>query len=332
MRGRLTALLVLAAVALLGCGNSTPAPPPSTLRTGVNPVAVAERNGAVWVANAGEGTVWKLDEKTGRRLATVRVGDAAAYGRPCEARNIHQVPHGDFAIRSCDLPRGMALGDSGLWVTANDRAALLQVNPASARVVREVPIGIQGWYVAVTPGAVWVSDFDRDVVVRVDPKSGHAVATIPVPLGPTQIVTDEHGVWVACSRADAVARIDPATNQVAATIPVGHTPVGMAAGSGSIWVRNNNTEHPGSVSRIDTATGAVTATIPVGLVMGRDGLDGLAATAGGIWVPGLDLEKIDPRTDRVVRHVNHTANAVVAGQTGLWTIDVAYSVSRRPLG
>jgi hypothetical protein len=72
----------------------------------------------------------------------------------------------------------------------------------------------------------------------------------------------------------------------------------------------------------------VIATIPVGPVAGRDGIDGLAALDGGLWVAGLQLERIDPATNRVVRRLNHTCAAVTAGAGALWTVDLAYAVSR----
>lgn len=332
MRARLAVLGSLAAL-LVACGNGSPAAaPPTTLRTGINPVAVAERDGAVWVANGGQGTVWKLDARTGRRLATVKVGDAVAYGHPCEARNIHQVPHGSFGIRMCDLPRGMTLASSGLWIVANDRESLLRVDPRTAKVVATIPIGLDGWYVAASGDDVWVSDYDDDSMVRVDARTNRAVATLTgLPHGPTQMAFAAGGLWVACSRADAMARIDLATNQVSDVVAVGHTPLPVTFAFGSVWVRNESSELDGTVSRIDPSTRHVVATIPVGMEMGRDGLDGLAPTAHGIWVAGLDMEQIDPARNRVVRHVRHTANAVVTGQSALWSIDIDYSVTRRPL-
>jgi hypothetical protein len=63
-------------------------------------------------------------------------------------------------------------------------------------------------------------------------------------------------------------------------------------------------------------------------VAGRDGLDGMAVLDGGVWVAGLELQKIDPATNRVVRMINHTCGAVTADAGSLWTIDVAYSVTR----
>jgi virginiamycin B lyase len=125
-----------------------------------------------------------------------------------------------------------------------------------------------------------------------------------------------------------VARIDPATDQVVATIPVGRTPLPVAVGFGSVWVRNESQEQAGTVSRIDPATNRVVATVPVGIEMGRDGLDGLAAGPHHLWVAGLDLERIDPSSSRVVGRIDHLSNAAVAAGGAIWTIDLAYSVTR----
>jgi DNA-binding beta-propeller fold protein YncE len=105
-------------------------------------------------------------------------------------------------------------------------------------------------------------------------------------------------------------------------------PLPVTYAFGSVWVRNEFREGNGTVQRIEPATGQVVATIPVGPDIGRDGLDALADLDGGVWVAGLLLEKIDPATNRVVRRMNHSANAVWSGSGSLWTIDIAYAISR----
>lgn len=331
---RAAALLAvpLLALAAAGCGGgSRPAPVarPLVARTDVNPAGGAVGTGAVWVANAGAGTVWKLDARTGRRLATVPVGDVAAYSASCSARNVHQVPHGSFSIRDCDLPRGLALAGSSVWVIDGASRSLLRVDASSNLVVARVPVGVAGWYVAAGPDAVWVSDYATDSVVRVDPRTNQVTATVGgLPHGPTGLVQAGGALWVACSRADQVARIDLVTNRVTAAIPVGHEPVGMTAAFQSVWVHDENEERAGAVTRLEAATGRVTATIPVGLEAGRDGLDGLAATSKGIWVPGAQVERIDPGRGRVVERTDHVANALFAGDGQLWSVDLGYSVTR----
>jgi hypothetical protein len=47
-----------------------------------------------------------------------------------------------------------------------------------------------------------------------------------------------------------------------------------------------------------------------------------------VWVSGLETEEIDPAGNRVVRQIDHSSNAVSAGAGSLWTIGIAYTISR----
>ena len=117
-------------------------------------------------------------------------------------------------------------------------------------------------------------------------------------------------------------------NQVAAAVHTDLVPLPVLFAYGSVWVRNEFREGNGTVQRIDPATNQVVATIAVGPDIGRDGLDALADLDGGVWVAGLQLERIDPATNRVVKRSGHSANAVWSGAGSLWTVDIAYSISR----
>src|SRR5260221_10388629 len=72
---RLAPILLLCGLVLAACGGSDapradPSPPrgPVTYRTGVDPVSVAITGGFAWVANAGEGTVSRIDLRSGRSV------------------------------------------------------------------------------------------------------------------------------------------------------------------------------------------------------------------------------------------------------------------------
>jgi len=125
-----------------------------------------------------------------------------------------------------------------------------------------------------------------------------------------------------------LTRIDTAKNEVVASLHTAPTPLPVVYADGSVWVRNEFSEGIGSVQRIDPSTDQIVSSIPVTPVAGRDGLDGMAVLDGGVWVAGLELQEIDPTTNRVVRTINHTCGAVTAGAGSLWTIDIAYSVTR----
>jgi YVTN family beta-propeller protein len=294
----------------------------------VNPAGVAVGDDFAWVANSGEGTVSKIDLKTNRPLARVAVGDPQGI-TGCASRNVHQTPHGDFRIRNCDLPKAVAVSKGAVWAGRGDTQSLVRIDPATNRVVASIPVGVEPWYIAASDTAVWLSDWRTNAVVRVDPVANRVVATVAnLPAGPTGIAIAPDAVWVASSRADTLTRIDPATNQVAASVATDLVPLPVLYAYGSVWVRNEFREGSGTVQRVDPATNRVTATIPVGPDIGRDGLDGMAALDGGVWVAGLELERIDAASNQATHPINHIANAVTAGAGSLWTIDVAYTVTR----
>jgi len=329
------AALVAVGVLLLGaCGGGAGAPSPAsrepgvvTIPTGINPAGIAIGGGYLWVANSGEGTVSKIDLRTDRPVARIRVGDPAGLVG-CESGSIHQTPHGDFRIRNCDLPKAVAFGGGSVWAGKGDTKDLVRIDPRTGRILATVPLGVEAWYIYPTDLGIWVSDWRTDTVVRVDPATDRVVATIPdLPYGPTGMALAPGGLWVADSRASVVTRIDPATGRVVATVPVGPTPLPVVYAFGSVWVRNMN-EGNGTVSRIDPETNRVLANVDVGPEAGRDGLDSMAVFRGGLWVSGLYLEKIDPARNQVVVKNRHTCNFVTVGAGALWTVDIAYSVSR----
>jgi virginiamycin B lyase len=326
--------VVIVAV-LAACSGASPPPRPTpapgatvTIPVGVNPAGIAIGGGSAWVANSGEGTVSRIDLRGNRQVARIPVGDPSGL-TGCESHNIHQTPHGDFRIRNCDLPKAVAASTGAIWTARGDTRSLVRIDPATGRVVATVPIDVEAWYIAASDTAVWVSDWRSNTVVRVDVATNRPVATIQnLPNGPTGIAIAPGSVWVASSRADVLTKIDSATNQVVASVPTDLVPLPVTYAYGSIWVRNEFREGNGTVQRVDPQANRVVATIPVGPEIGRDGLDALADLAGGVWVAGLQTEEIDPVTNRVTRRLRHSANAVWAGDGSLWTVDIAYSVSR----
>ena len=345
-RERLSVLAACAsALVLAGCSGvfSTPSHAPGhgqsvTIQTSINPVGVAFTQGFAWVANSGDGTVSKIDTNTNKVVGRVVIGDPHGFagqqvngaGIPgCESGSIHQTPHGDFRIRNCDLPKAVAASRGAVWAGKGDTKSLVRIDPASARVVDTISVGVEPWYILVSDTAVWLSDWRTNTVVRVDPTTDKVVATISgLPAGTTGLALSPGALWVASSRDSMLTRIDTVKNEVVASLHTDPTPVPVVYAFGSVWVRNEFAEGTGSVQRIDPATDQVVSSIRVTPVAGRDGLDGMAVLDGGVWVAGLVLQKIDPATNRVVRTINHTCGAVTADAGSLWTVDVSYSVTR----
>ncbi|MBJ7601728.1 MAG: hypothetical protein JF888_00795 [Candidatus Dormibacteraeota bacterium] len=332
IRRRPAPLLVVFAIGVAGaCGQpASPAAPSQTFKVGANPAGIAVDDRSAWVANAADGTLTQIDVASNRVVRIVGIGDPRQLlDAGCGARSIHQVPHGSFVIRACDVPRAVAVSPGAVWVARGDTRSIVRLDSRTGQVVATIPADVQAWYIAANESAVWASDYDADTVVRIDPSTNRVVVRVThLGHGPSGLALGFGSVWVASSRAQLVTRIDATSNSVAATIPVGLTPLPVLVAFGSVWVRNEEREGNGSLSRIDPSSNRVVASVPVGPEAGRDGLDGLAALGNRLYVPGLNLEAVDPVSNRVVSRQPHTCNAVSPGGGSLWTVDLGYSVTR----
>ena len=305
-------------------------------RPGV-PVAGA---GAVWVPNTGDGTVSRIDPNSNRVVATLRIGNQAAfYQRDCEAKgSVHSFMVTSFHVRDCDLPSAVAVGAGALWVLKNDDQLLLRIDPKSQRVLARIPLGFTPFDMAASDSAVWITGYWVDQLVRIDPETNRIVATLTIPDGASGIAISDQTVWVASTIAGLVSRIDSRTNTVVASVsldcPVacyqGSLPLTLAALGGAIWVR---TFGDGLVARIDPERNRVAATIDVSASLGRNGLDHVAVLDGALWVAGSSLQRIDPGADRVGGTIDIDATTVSAGYGSLWITDIFGRVERiKPTG
>ena len=125
---------------------STRRPPRSSAtrsRSGKRPRGVIETESAAWIANSGDGTVTRLDRKTGEVLGTTKVG-----------RN----------------PRQLAFGNGFVWVTNNDDNTVTRLDPNTGRVVGSpIPVGQKPLGIASGAGAVWVANHADHTITRIQP-------------------------------------------------------------------------------------------------------------------------------------------------------------------
>ena len=257
----------------------------------------------VWVSNLADGTVSRVDQKTGD-VRTIHVpgapsGVAAAGGRVAIADSATHTRTfldaatgalGDSAVLAGPNVQSLVLAAGGSRIWFADPGAQI-VSPidlyAASGAPQQVSIppdrrsfvsayaAFDG--LAVGQRDVWVAgDAFGRTVWRIDPATRRVVARIRLPFVPGSIAAGEGAVWVTSLLVDTVSRIDPATNRITVTIPVGRGVAGIAAGDGAVWVANAFDE---SVSRIDPQTNQVSATIPL-----RGVPQQIATGSGGVWV------------------------------------------------
>jgi YVTN family beta-propeller protein len=133
----------------------------------------------------------------------------------------------------------VAFGLGSLWIVNRAANAVVEVDPATSRKLREVTVGKRPVAIAVGSGSLWIANFDDDAVTKIAfPGSGQTptLTTIPVGDGPLDVAVGEGGVWVANSLDGTVSRIDLETGEVVATIGIGNAPQRVAVGEGGVWV------------------------------------------------------------------------------------------------
>ena len=269
---------------------------------GRRPVSVAAGFGAVWVANAGDGTVSRVDARE-RRLVenirarasfgSVRVGRDAvwAVGRSGHSPNYEAVvsridPHVGAVTTAARYPVisvrydetiGVGEGFGSTWLTGGWQ--LLRLDGRNR--LREVSGALSSARgVAVGEGSVWVGDIQHPIsgastVFRIDPRTNEVVARIPVAAEVASVAVGGGFVWVA-SDDGTLTKIDPEANVVADTVKLGGALSDVAVGEGAVWVANSGARN---VARVDPETNDVVATIPT-----RARPDAIAVGEGLVWV------------------------------------------------
>lgn len=262
-----------------GVRSPIPSEPVSTLgrrvtaivRLGGSPDWQAPAFGALWVANGPLGIVQRIDAKTNRVVAAVKLGES---GVPCA---------------------GMAAGFGSLWVPDCRNGVVDRVDPSTDEVIARIHSGIADneGYIAVGAGSVWVVSAPNSLT-RIDPSTNRVDAQISVPDGSVAVEFGFGSDWVSDNTTSTVTRVDASTNRATATIDVGRSPRFLAAGEGAVWVLNQG---DGSVSRIEPADNQVRQ-----IETGSLGEGGCIDTGlGAVWVtiPDIPFTRIDAKTGAV---------------------------------
>jgi YVTN family beta-propeller protein len=262
------------------------------VHVGARPTALAFGEGGLWVANADDRTVWRIDPNTLKQVSVIGTGSsspsdvAAGEGSvwvPTRSGNelvvISPRTNGveDRIPFELGAPAAVAVGGGFVWIAEAQRGRVTRLAPETGGERVSERVGSQPSSVAFGEDGVWVANSHSMSVSRLSPRTGHVVARhIALDAQPSAIATGEGAVWAASIEGDSVYRIDPRSNESVQTIPVGNAPVALAAGEGAVWVANSLDR---SVSRIDPKTNKVVQRIPVG-----SSPDGVVVARGRVWV------------------------------------------------
>jgi YVTN family beta-propeller protein len=177
--------------------------------------------GFVWSCGAGNANRLSTDSGPLRVLRTIHL----PYRTPVSSDRT-RTSHADVAIGFGSV---WILGD-GL-----DRR-LWRVHPTSGRVIATIELPSMPRTVAVGEGGVWITAPIDDAVLRVDPSTNRVTARIKTGRGTSGVAAGAGSVWVANTFDRTVSRIDPVTMGVVGKVDVGGRPHEVIVGAGGVWV------------------------------------------------------------------------------------------------
>ena len=223
--------------------------------------------GAVWVLNCGDGTLARIDLKTGKLDQSIKTGAGSARVN-------------------------LAVSADSVWAFTDGKTTLSRIDPVQNKVVGEIRLPMGCSSVISGESALWVACPSENRVLRIDPNTNVVTERIEVSAEPFAIAAGESSIWVLCRKDGKVERIDPKTNKVTKTIEllVPNSDGDIAVGEGSVWV----TLKGFPISRIDPKTDKV-----VQQFVGEGG-GTIRAAQGAVWLSSLSnrqfgVMRLDPR-------------------------------------
>jgi branched-chain amino acid transport system substrate-binding protein len=280
----------------------------SYTEVGTSPTNVTFGEGAIWVLNADDQTVSRIDPDTRRITKTFSTGQTPT-----------DIAAGEGAVwvGSAGVERGQTLGYTGSISKIDPQSAVVTrtvrlSNPTSELPPSDVLPGVSQF--AIGAGSLWAINPDF-TVARIDPASGDLVATVPVRAG-AAIAAEGDDIWVVGDDFRSVQLIDPQTNRPGQRVELGASFVAdIALGGGSVWV---SAPDDGVVWRIEPRPKPITRTIEVGR-----GATSISFAEGALWVANTlegTVLRIDPATNSVegATSIGGTPLGIAAEKGNVW--------------
>jgi YVTN family beta-propeller protein len=274
---------------------------------GPDGIAVDEK-GVVWVNNHDDGTVTRIDGKSGKVIGQpfqvgpnvdgIVTGKGITYVAVAGEDRVQRFEGADEpveggSVKVGDDPEAIALGKQLVWVANRRDNSVERLDRATpSKLSPPIGVGSAPSGIFVGKSTVWVANTGDNTVSRIDPSTAKIKGdTIPVGHAPRGIKEGFKSAWVANSDDNTVTRLDRDTGQpVGQPIEVGRNPREIAIGLGFVWVTNRD---DGTVTRIDPKTARVVGNA---ITVGTRPL-GIAVGGGAVWVSnhgGDTVTKIQP--------------------------------------
>jgi YVTN family beta-propeller protein len=148
---------------------------------GPAPAGVAVGAGSVWVGDAIEGTVRRIDPVRRRAVGTIDVGNE---------------------------PYALLFTNGSLWVTNADDGTVSRIDPTTNRVTATIRVGRNPYGIAAAGGSLWVANLGDGTVSQIVAASGRVARTIRTGGDPVGVAGAGDAVWLTMNSEGRAARID----------------------------------------------------------------------------------------------------------------------------
>lgn len=272
-----------------------------SIPVGSRPVTIAASGDAVWVGDARDGTVTRIDAA---EYATRQVGiGAAAVDLATTADSVWVATGGSGQVVRIDAALGLvadgfdladpsnpivpavssiAAGGEGVWI--GTLGGVARIDTATGEVVRVVDLGGNpALQLAAGGGAVWGTTV-ASRALRVEAASAQVTKEFYAGAFVFALVLGREEAWVG-GDGGKLWKIDPVTGATRLTANVGSWPEGLALGEGALWA---TLPAEGALARLDPETGEELDRIPLGGLPGE-----VVVHAGLVWVT---VGKPDPES------------------------------------
>jgi len=269
--------------------------PSATIKIGATADWVLVTDDSVWVAGSRPYSVQRIDPKTNKVVAKVRLP-----GEPCS---------------------GLAAGFGSIWAPlCGKKPVLVRIDAVKNEISAILPIPPAGPEGSITASAdsLWMVTDKNGTLSRIDPTTNTVRQKISIPPGAYNPLFSDGIIWITGFDSNVLVTVDASTGGVLASIPVGPKPRFLTSGGDSIWTLNQG---DGTVSRVDIRTKKVSATIAAG-IPGHSG--DICYGADAVWptVLGIPITRIDSQTNKVLRQwVGRGGDSARFGYGSIWLTD-----------